>query len=330
MTKKKVWILDDGNLIHEKELEIYEQNDVEYRVTTRASFKTDFEQFGRYTDAIVAQVGFHVQKGLIQSLDQCKIICTFGMGFNHVDLQAAKEQGIYVCNIPDYCKEEVADHAVAMSLALLRRLHVYNKDVKEGRWNPILPQPIHRFSSMTVGLLGFGQLAQLVSKRLQGFGMQIIAHDAFVPGEIFTKNNVESVSLDELFTRAQLLSVHLPFTEETCNIVNYDRMKLLPEDAIIVNTSRGGIVNEEDLVRVIQEGKVLAAGLDVLMDEPPEENNPLLQMDQVIITPHAAYYSKHAEEEMQVRTAENVIRRILQEETPLHIVNGVTKDTAKR
>lgn len=316
----KVWILDDEGLSHDKEIEIYEQNNIAYKLTTKKTFEKDLEEFGKIADAVVAQVGFQCQESLIKQLKNCKVICTFGMGFNHVDLEAATKEKIYVCNVPNYCVEEVSDHTLALSLTLLRKLFAYNKNVKNGVWDPTDTEPIHRLSHTVVGLLGFGQIARDVASKFKAFGVTLIAHDKFVDESVFKEYGVTSVTLDELLERSNLLSLHVPLTEETRNLLDYEKMQKLPQGAIIVNTCRGGIIDEDALVRLIKEKHISGAGLDVLLHEPPHPGNELLQLEETIITPHAAYYSVEAEEQMQTETALNVVRAV-QNNKPKNILN---------
>ncbi|MFD2133835.1 C-terminal binding protein [Pseudogracilibacillus auburnensis] len=320
--KAKVWILDDEGLTHDKEFEVYREHNIEYKVTTKTNFDKDLEEFGVNTDAVVAQVGFPCDANLISRLENCKAVFTFGMGFNHVDLEAAAKKGIYVCNMPDYCVQEVSDHTIALSLTLLRKLFSYNKNVKEGIWNPTDTQPIYRLSNTVIGLFGFGQIAREVVKRFIPFGVKIIAHDKYVEEAIFEGYGVTSVDFDTLLQQSNLLSLHVPLTDETRNILNYEKMKSLPKGAIIVNTCRGGIIQEEDLVKLLKEKHLSGAGLDVLTIEPPNKENELLSIEETIITPHAAYFSIEAEEELQTRTAQNVVR-VVNGEKPKHIVNNI-------
>lgn len=318
--KAKVWILDDEGLTHDKEFEIYKDNNIEYKVTTKSTFDKDLREFGTNTDAVVAQVGFQCDTNLINQLKKCKAIFTFGMGYNHVDLETAAKKGIYVCNMPDYCAEEVSDHTLALSLTLLRKLFAYNKKVKKGIWDPTDTQPIYRLSNTVVGLFGFGQIARKVAKRFLPFGVKLIAHDKYVDDAIFAEYDVTPVDFDTLLQQSNLLSLHVPLTDETRNILNYERMKMLPKGAIIINTCRGGIIQEQDLVKLLNEKHLSGAGLDVLSIEPPNTDNELLTLEETIITPHAAYFSVEAEEELQIRTAKNVLR-VIKGEKPKHIVN---------
>lgn len=318
----RVWILDSEGLNHDKEISLYQEADIEYKITTKDTYLEDLEAFGKHADAVVAQVGFACNKELIDQLDNCKAICTFGMGFNHVDLDAAKERGIYVSNVPNYCEEEVADHTLALSLTILRRLFEYNKQVKQDVWDPTNTEPIHRLSQTVVGLLGFGQIARMVAQRFEGFGVTIIAHDRFVDNEVFEEYGVTPVSLDELLEKSKLLSLHIPLTKETKNLIDKEKMSKLPKGAMVVNTCRGGIIDEAALAELIMSKHISAAGIDVLEHEPPEANNPLVGLEQVIMTPHAAFNSVEAAEQMQIETANNV-KRAIDGEKPLYIVNGL-------
>lgn len=318
----KVWILDDEGLNHTKEIDMYLSENIDYKITTKDTYAEDLQSFGRDADAIVAQVGFAVTEELIGNLNNCKAICTFGMGFNHVNLDAAKKRGIYVCNVPNYCAEEVADHTLALSLAILRRLPHYNRQVKQGGWDPTNTNPIHRLSKTVVGLLGFGQIARMVAERFKPFGVTLLAHDRFVDATVFEQYGVTPVTLEELLEKSYLLSLHVPLTEETKNLIDEKMLSKLPKGSMIVNTCRGGVINESALASFINKGHISAAGIDVLETEPPEANNPLIKLNNAIVTPHAAYNSVEAEEQMQIETAENIIKAI-RGEKPLHIVNGL-------
>lgn len=320
--KPKVWILGNEGFNHDKEISLYQKANVEYKITTKETYSEDLQIFGKHADAIVAQVDYPCNAELIEQLHACKVICTFGIGFNHVDLKAAKNQGIYVCNAPDYCKEEVADHTLALSLTILRRIFNYNKQVKKGVWDPTNTEPIHRLSHTVVGLLGFGQIARMVAERFKGFGVTIIAHDQFVDEDVFEQYGVTSVSLNELLEKSNLLSLHIPLTTETKNLLDKEKMSKLSKGAMIVNTCRGGIIDEAALATLIISGHISLAGIDVLEQEPPEERNPLIGLDEVIITPHAAFKSVESELQIQKDIAENVMRAI-RGENPFHVVNDL-------
>jgi D-3-phosphoglycerate dehydrogenase len=303
----KVWILDDEWFTHELEEEIYTNQGIEFKVTRSSSVQEDFESFGKHADGIVAQVGFECGEDIISRLTKCKIIASSGVGFNHIDMDAAAKKGIFVTNLADYCIGEVSDHTVALALVTIRRLRAYNDQVRKGGWDPLDTLPIHRLQGRTIGLLGFGRIAKEVAKKFKVFGVRVIAHDTYVPEEVFVENGVESVTLDELLERSNILSLHVPLTEETEGLVDYKRMKKMQKGSFIINTCRGAIINEDDLTRVIKEGHIAGAGLDVLIDEPPNKDSELLHLDEVYITPHSSYVSVESEHELRSRTCLNVI-----------------------
>lgn len=314
-----VWIVDGGDLDHSKEIEIYEENDINYALSTEETWEKDFEHFGKNAEVIVSEASISMNESLIEQLNHCKAILSFGTGFNHIDVEAAEKRNITVCHLPDYCSEEVANHTLSLMLTLLRRITDYNHDLKSGNWNSISKKPLHRFENQTIGLLGFGNISQKVADRLLPFGFTIIAHDKYVAESTFKEKGVRSVSMEELFKQSHVVSLHIPLTKETENLLNEENMRKLPKGAIVVNTCRGGIIDENALVRLLKEGHLSGAGLDVFLTEPPNMKEELFSMNEVITTPHAAYYSIEAVQEMQIKTAENV-QRILNNEQALYIV----------
>jgi len=309
LKRKKIWILDGVNLDHSQEIAIYEANDIDYLISTNESIDEDFEKFGKYADILVVEASITIDVNFINKLPLCKGIISFGTGYDQIDLEAASKNNIVVCHL-NYCYEEVADHTLALTLALLRQLPTYHKNLTLGQWHSISPKPIHRFKHITVGLLGFGQIARNVAKRLQAFGFKVIAHDRYVTQNLFQMYNVTSVTLDELLQQSNVLSLHVPLTNETSHLLNESNMRKLPKQAIIINTCRGGIIDEDALVRLINEKHIQGAGIDVFQSEPPDLTHKLFSMDEIIVTPHAAYYSLEAIEDMQRQAAESAIKII--------------------
>ncbi|MFK2826677.1 C-terminal binding protein [Bacillus sp. B190/17] len=305
-----VWILDDEWSSHQLEKDFYQQHGFEVKITKSDTLEKDIPQYAPYADGVVVQVGFPCREDLIDQLQACKVIAVPGVGYNHVDVEAAARKGITVANVPDYCVEEVSDHTIALMFALTRQLSSYHHKVRDGKWDPLDTQPIHRFSEKTIGLLGFGRIARMVAAKLKPFGVRLLAHDEYVFDEIFDMYGVTPVSLTELMQLSNVLSLHVPLNEETNNLLNYERLKLMPKGSFIINTCRGGVVNEEALQKLIQEGHLAGAGLDVLEKEPPERDHPLLKMDEVIITPHASYVSEESLVELRERTCQVIVEGI--------------------
>lgn len=305
--KPLVWILDDEWNNHDVELSIYARNEFEVKITRSKTLAEDMLEYAPYADGVVAQVGFPCDANLIEQLASCKVIAVSGVGFNHVDVKAANEKGIPVATVPDYCVDEVSDHTLMLFLAVTRRLRYFNENVRNGKWDPLATPPIHRLSRQTVGLLGFGRIARKVAQKLKPFGVRLIAHDLYVADEVFEEYGVEPVSLDGLFKQSNVLSLHIPLTEQTKRIVNYERLLSMPKGAFIINTCRGGTIDEDGLIKSIKEEHISGAALDVLETEPPELGYELLHMDEVLITPHSAYISEESVVELKEKTCQAII-----------------------
>lgn len=269
-------------------------------------------------DAIINQYA-PLGKKVIDSLTNCKVISRYGVGFNTIDVKAATEKGITVSNVSDYCLDEVSDHAMALLLSLARKVTFLNKKVKSGTWDYKKGMPIHRIKDSKLGLLSFGNIAQKVALKAQSFGMKIIAYDPYVPEKVAKELNVELVSFEELFKESDYISVHTPLNKATEGMVGTEQFKSMKEKAFIINTSRGQIIDEKALIDALQNNELAGAGLDVLELEPIEADNPLLQMDQVILNPHVAWHSMEAEKELKLKTAQNVAD-VLQGKEPKYIV----------
>lgn len=319
---KKVWCIDIGGLVHDIEFAVYEEHDIEYYLTKSLDeVDNDLQLFGKEATVLVVQASFQVDGEFLDQLPQLQGICTLGMGFNNINLDEAKARHITVSNVPDYSTTEVADHTVTLALSAIRDIKRFDQEVHKGIWNPTMKTPIRRLSTLTYGLIGFGKIAQEVAKRLVAFGFTIIAFDKYAPKHVFTALDVQSVELEELWQRADVISLHVPLTTETANLIDKEALMKMKKNVIIINTSRGGTIEEKALELAVESGQILRVALDVLKEEPPQIHHPLLKYDQVMITPHAAYLSVEAEQELQTKTAENVVR-IVNGQLPLNIVNG--------
>lgn len=257
-----------------------------------------------------------ITRKAIESLPDLQVIARYGIGVDHIDVEAATENNVYVTNVPDYCQNEVAGHALALIMSLTRKIVFLNQQVKEGSWAFDDAAPIHRFSSQTVGLVSYGKIARKLAGHLRAIGFTVIAYDPYIE----EKADVELVSLEELMKRSDVISLHAPLVKETYQMINKEMFDLAKPNAVLVNTGRGGVINEEDLVEALRTGKIAGAGLDVVENEPIDKNHPLLTMDQVILTPHVAFYSEEAMQELKRKTARNIVR-VLKGEKPEYVVN---------
>ena len=273
-------------------------------------------------DAVLIGRGVNMTAEVIRGLRNVKVIINGGVGVDRVDVDAATEAGIPVVNVPDVWLNEVADHAMLLLLAVARKLRYVSETAHSGRWSQVhsgLPG-VPRLQGRTLGLLSFGSIARNVAKRAQAFGLNVIAYDPYVSADVMEGLGVGSRSLEKMLREADFVSAHAPHTKGTHHLMSDVQFALMKPTAIFVNTGRGRVVDEPALIRALQEGKIAAAGLDVLEDEPPDPNNPLLKMENVIVTPHTAFYSDEAFVESRRRVGQEVAT-ILSGRRPRNCVN---------
>lgn len=243
---------------------------------------------------------------VIAGLENCKVIGRFGVGTDNIDIEAATNAGIVVTYAPLYCLDEVSDHAMTTLLSLARKIPLSNSMVHSGRWEMPAVVPIRRFKGRTLGLVGIGNIAQAIIGKAQAFGIKTIAADPYAPDETFAKFNTEKVDLDELYARSDYISVHAPLTPETENMFSTEAFSKMKNDALLINTSRGPLVDIDALAKALDAGEIGGAALDVLPQEPPAADNPLFGRDDVILTPHTGFYSEDALLDLQTTVATDV------------------------
>jgi D-3-phosphoglycerate dehydrogenase len=222
----------------------------------------------------------------IGGLSQCRCIVRLGIGYDSVDLAAATERGILVCNVPTYCVDDVADHALALLMASVRHLARQDRWIRAGRWDRTGARPGRRLKGCTMGFVAFGRIARALVERVKGFGMTLLAYDPYVAAETIAQHGAEKVELDELLRRSDYLSVHTPLTDETHHLLGTREFSLMKEGAFLVNTSRGAVIDESALAEALRSGRMWGAGLDVMENEPLPPNSPLRKCDNVTFTPH--------------------------------------------
>lgn len=233
--------------------------------------------------------------------------CSASVGYNAANIEAASRNGVYVINVPDYCTHEVASHTIAFMLYLYRKFYRMVDYIEEGNWDLSPMEGIKRFENSTIGLMGFGRIPQAIAEKLRGFKVNIIAYDPFVDGKNMSDKGVEKVELEELFKKSDYLSLHSPLLESTRNIVNKDTIAMMKDGAYLINTARGALIDEEALYQALLSGKIAAAALDVLVDEPPSEiGRKIIDHENTIVTGHSSYVSREASDEQLKMTAKNV------------------------
>ena len=267
-------------------------------------------------DGLINQYAL-LNRKVLENLPQCKVIARYGVGVDSVDLKAATDLGIMVANVPDYCIEEVASHAVALILTLARKTALFDRQVKSGQWDFRMGIPIGRLRGKMLGLIGSGKIGLGVAKMIAPFGVKVMAYDPFL------KENPEGIQLKDFETvlkESDFISIHCPLNDSTRHLIGEKEFSKMGKKPLLINTSRGPIIDEEALIKALKGGQISGAGLDVLEKEPPDVSNPLLKMDNVILSPHVGFYSVESISELKRRTAQNVAD-VLMGRWPASVVN---------
>jgi len=280
--------------------------DPELRMAKSTSAE-DILAVAREADAILVTYA-KLPGELLRQLKRCKAIGRFGLGVDNIDLPAAKELGIAVNYVPDYCLREVSDHAMALLLALARKITLSNKLVQSGRWElpPIVP--LRRLEGQVLGLVGFGNIPRAMAAKAKAFGLKVRTYDPYVAKDVLATAGVESVSFDDLLARSDFISIHAPLMPATRGLINAAAFAKMKKGALIINTARGPLIDEAALIAALDSGHIGGAALDVVTTEPLAKDSPLIGRDNVILTPHTAFYSIEALEELQTKCASDVAR----------------------
>ena len=285
-------------------------------IFVQAKKEEELIQWCRDADGVLNQYSLMTRR-VLENLPKCKVIARYGIGVDSIDLKAATELGIIVANVPDYCVNEVADQAIALMLTLARKTAFFDGQVRSGRWECRQGAPIHRIDGRTMGLVGCGKIGLAVAKRISAFGVKVIAFDPYIkePGE-----GVRLTDLDTLLKESDFISIHCPLNESTRHLIGENEFGKMEKKPVLINTSRGPIIDEKSLIQALEKGLISGAGLDVLEKEPPDPRNPLLQMKNVILTPHTSFYSEESFHELKQRTARGV-SDVLMGKWPESLVN---------
>lgn len=306
MPVHKVLYTDHGFASIATEKQIIEAADAELIV---APCKTPAEVIALAADAEALLVQWApITADVIRALHRCKVIVRLGIGVDNVEIAAATAHGIPVCNVPDYCIDEVADHTVALALTLARQIPFVDRRVRDNVWKITPPAPMPAFKDMTFATMGFGRIAQAVHQRMQSFGCTSIAHDPFVSRELLQSARVAAKTLDEIFATADILSLHCPLTSDTHHLVNPARLRQMKPTAILINTARGPLVETVALAEALHAGQIAGAGLDVFEQEPLPDDHPLRFCKNAMLTSHIAWYSERSVPALQRKAAEEIVR----------------------
>ena len=266
--------------------------------------RTEADVISRCGDADVLLVQWApITRQVLETLPKVRCVVRYGVGVDNIDLVAAKSLGVTVANVPDYCLEEVSNHALAMMCSLCRRIPQDHNQIQSGGWGIDPFRPIPAFSELILGLVGFGAIARKVAAKAKVFGYQIIAFDPYVPISSFSELGVERVDQMTLLSQSDVISLHCPLLPETKHLINQETLALMKPGVILINTARGALIKEPDLIEALESRNIGGAGLDVFEVEPLPANNPLRSLTNVILTSHAASVSEMAVHSLQVKAA---------------------------
>lgn len=267
-------------------------------------------------DGLVNQYTLLTRK-VLENLPKCKVVSRYGVGVDSVDLKAATDLGIIVANVPDYCIDEVANQTISMILTLIRKTAFFDQKVKSGEWDFHSGIPIYRTRGKTLGLIGCGKIGLEVGKRMSSFGVKVITFDPYLDK---VSGGIELKDFDTVLKESDFISIHCPLNESTRHLIGEREFKKMMKKPLLINTSRGPIVDEKALLQALEEGLLSGAGLDVLEKEPPDSQSPLLKMETVVLSPHVGFYSVESISELKRRTAKNVAD-VLMGKWPGSVVN---------
>ncbi|HHU89168.1 MAG: C-terminal binding protein [Sphaerochaetaceae bacterium] len=266
---------------------------------------------------VVAFSDAKISKEVIDSLEKCHLIIRYGIGFDNIDLEAAKRRGIAVCNAPAYGVIDVAEHTIALLLSVSRQTVAYNSRLRGDNWSVAMDNPTFRLNRKVLGLIGFGRIARNVALAAKALGMEVVTYDPYLDPSFIGQFGVEVLSLEELYHRSHCISLHLPLSDATRNIIDRRALKEMQEGVVIINTSRGGLINLDHLVESLEEGQVGGAGLDVLPSEPLPMDHPIYQYKNVVLTPHIAWYSQESIVALHHEVCDDIVR-VLRGEEPIN------------
>ena len=267
---------------------------------------------------------------VLAQLNRCRCTIRAGAGYDSIDYVAATEMGIMVCNAPTYCTDDVADHAISLLLAGVRNLVRQDRALRKGEYQHAksLARPTRRVVGATLGIIGLGRIGKTVAKRVAGYEMTVLAYDPYVTQEQADVVGAQMISLEELLDRSDFITIHALLTEETHHLLSWDEFKCAKPGLVIANTARGAIIHQEPLVEALQDGRVWAAGLDVTEQEPLPEESPLLQMDNVILSPHSAASTPESRDDLY-RIVCEISTDVVQGRIPEFVVNPDVLDHLK-
>ena len=262
----------------------------------------------------------NVTTAVVEAAEQCKVIGRCGIGLDNIDVETATALGMVVTNVPAYCIDEVSDHTMALLLSCARKTSLLDRTIKNGDWTRDVGPPMRRIRGQKLGIIGFGKIGKAVVPKAKAFGLEVLIYSPRATQEIAAEHGVTLVDLPELIAESDFITIHAPLNPETEGLLNAEAFRRMKPTAHVLNTSRGGIIDTEALYNALTTGEIEGAGLDVLAEEPPQSDEPLLALDNAVLTPHAAFTSEESTYDLEV-TAAAEVARVLTGQMPESVVN---------
>lgn len=313
----KIYITDCDHESMEIEKQTFTQNGIDFAILNITQ-PADIIKYCHDADALVLQYAT-ISDDVLSNLKNLKGVVRYGVGVNTIDIESATKNNVAVCNVPDYGTNEVADHALSLIMALTRKLPLFINDTKKGIWAYEKAIPIYRLQEQTAGIIGLGRIGLSLAKKLHGIGLKVIGFDPLAKQEDLP-DFIECVNFEKLLTESDIISLNLPLIKQTQNLISYEQFSVMKKNCYLVNTARGGIVNEEALYQALLNKTIAGAALDVFMHEPPTDRK-LFELDNFIATPHAAWYSEQSQKDLKRKAAQEAIR-LAKGEKPLYCLNN--------
>lgn len=318
MAEYKILITDSRYSAYEEETTVLKQIDAEI-VVERSDQEDRILALVPGVDGLIVNLAPITAK-IIAAMDRCKCVSRYGVGYDNVDTVALKEKGIALANVPDYCVEDVSDHALALWMDCVRKISRKDKLVRQGKWNLTSIQDAFRIRGKVFGLVGYGVIARTVHRKLSGFALSsVLVADPFASEEQAKQAGVELVNLDTLCREVDYISIHAPLSDATRGLIGPKQFELMKETAIVINTSRGPLIDEAALVTALKTGQIACAGLDVFCTEPLAADSELRQLENVTLSDHNGWYSAESMVELKTKAAQN-IADALTTGTPTYLV----------
>jgi D-3-phosphoglycerate dehydrogenase / 2-oxoglutarate reductase len=310
MSKYKVLIADSRHGCYEEEKSVLQKIDADV-VIESSDDESRIAELVKNVDGLIVNLAPITAK-VIDSMTKCKVVSRYGVGYDNVDIKALKKKGVFLANVPDYCEEDVSDHAFSLLLNCIRKISAKNNLVRQGKWNVLNDESIARICGKTFGFVGFGKIAKCLRRKLTGFNLKrILITDPYLSETDAQKAGAELVDLDTLCRESDYISLHAPLVPGTRGLIGKTQFYMMKSTAILINTSRGPLVDERALIEALENKRIAFAGLDVFESEPLEPKSVLRKCDNVVLTDHAGWYSKEAMVELKTKAAQNVVDTLI-------------------